>query len=194
MIDNIKMWIVTILIGAFIVNIVDMILPSSKLKPYINLVLNFIFVFIVLTPIINFFSTEMSLEDRVLKSMGEYSKEYVDSMNELSSETGKNSLTRGYEESLREVVKLKLDEYGYELEDIEFNGSEIENIKVKNNSNKSEKEDIQSKEKEKSQQVFNDKDKDAAKNTEHELNLKEDKLKDDLVKILDVSIETIQID
>ncbi|MGL5347402.1 MAG: stage III sporulation protein AF [Peptostreptococcaceae bacterium] len=192
MVDNIKMWIVTILIGAFIVNIVDMLLPSSKLKPYINLVLNFIFVFIVLTPVINLFSPEMSLEDRVLKSMGEYSKEYTESMNRLASETGKDSLSRGYEESLKEVVKLKLDEYGYELEDIEFNGSDIENIKVKNNSNKSEKEDIQSKEKEKSQQVF--KDKDTKKGTEHELNLKEDKLKDDLVKILDVSIETIQID
>ena len=192
MVDNIKMWIVTILIGAFIVNIVDMLLPSSKLKPYINLVLNFIFVFIVLTPVINLFSTEMSLEDRVLKSMGEYSKEYTESMNRLASETGKDSLSRGYEESLKEVVKLKLDEYGYQLEDIEFNGSDIENIKVKNNSNKSEKEDIQSKEKEKSQQVF--KDKDTKKSTEHELNLKEDKLKDDLVKILDVSIETIQID
>ena len=44
MLENIKSWIVTILIGAFIVNIVDMILPSSKLKPYINLVVNFIFV------------------------------------------------------------------------------------------------------------------------------------------------------
>ena len=49
MLESIKTWIVTVLIGAFIVNIVDMILPSSKIKPYINLVVNFIFVFIILT-------------------------------------------------------------------------------------------------------------------------------------------------
>ena len=36
MLESIKTWIVTVLIGAFIVNIVDMILPSSKIKPYIN--------------------------------------------------------------------------------------------------------------------------------------------------------------
>ena len=60
MLDSIKMWIATILVGAFIVNIVDMILPSSKLKPYINIVLNFIFVFIALTPIINLFSKDIS--------------------------------------------------------------------------------------------------------------------------------------
>lgn len=192
MLDDIKMWIVTILVGAFIVNIVDMILPSSKLKPYINLVLNFIFVFIVLTPVINLFSTNMSLEDRILKYMGEYNKEYVDSVNELASKTGNNSLSKGYEDGLKEVLKLKLEEYGYELEDIEFNGSNIESIKVKNNSNKNSKEDIQSNENEKSQQVF--KDKDTKKDTNSELDLSENKLKEDLVEILDVSIETIQID
>ena len=65
-------------------------------------------------------------------------------------------------------------------------------VKDKNNSNKSENEDIQSKENEKSKQVFNEKDE--PKNTKHSLDLSEDKLKEDLVKILDVSIETIEID
>lgn len=45
---------------------------------------------------------------------------------------------------------------------------------------------------EKSKQVFNEKDE--PKNTKHSLDLSEDKLKEDLVKILDVSIETIEID
>ena len=192
MLNEIKMWIVTILIGAFIVNIVDMLLPPSKLKPYINLVLNFIFVFIVLTPVINMFSNDMSLEDRVLKSMGEYNKEYVDSVNSLASKTGNNSLVKGYEDGLKEVLKLKLDEYGYKLEDVKFDGSNIESIKVKNSSNKNSNEDIQSNKNENSQQVF--KDKGTQENTNHELDLNEDKLKKDLVEILDVSIETIQID
>ncbi len=193
MLDNIKMWIVTILVGAFIVNIVDMILPSSKIKPYINLVLNFIFVFIVLTPIISVFSNNMSLEDTILKSMGKYNKEYVDSINELADKTGHNSLAKGYEDGLKDVLKLKLDEYNYELEDVEFDGSEIGNIKVKEkNSNKDEKEDIQSNDKENVEQVFNDKNE--SKESEHELNLNKDKLKEDLIKILDVSIETIEID
>ena len=177
MLESIKTWIVTVLIGAFIVNIVDMILPSSKIKPYINLVVNFIFVFIILTPIANFFSKDMSLEDKILKYMSEY-----------------NSLSKGYEDGLKEVLKLKLNEYGYELDEIELEGNKIGKISVKdkNNSNKSENEDIQSKENEKSKQVFNEKDE--PKNTKHSLDLSEDKLKEDLVKILDVSIETIEID
>lgn len=192
MLDSIKMWIATILVGAFIVNIVDMILPSSKLKPYINVVLNFIFVFIVLTPIINSFSNDVSLEDRVLKYMNTYNREYVDSVNELADKTGNNSLTKGYEDGVKQVLQLKLDEYGYELEDIKFKGSNIENIKLKNNSNKSVEEDIQFNENEKSQQVF--KDKGTSDNSSQELNLSEENLKDNLIEILDVSIETIQID
>ena len=194
MLESIKSWIITILIGAFIVNIVDMILPSSKIKPYINLVVNFIFVFIVLTPIISFFSKDISLEDKILKSMSEYNKEYVDSINELADKTGNNSLSKGYEDGLKEVLKLKLNEYGYELNEIQFDGNKIEKITVKdkNNSNKNENEDIQSKENEKSQQVFSEKDE--QKNTKHSLDLSEDELKEDLIKILDVSIETIEID
>ena len=194
MLENIKNWIVTILIGAFIVNIVDMILPSSKLKPYINLVVNFIFVFIVLTPIINFFSKDMSLDNKILKSMTEYSKQYVDSSNQLAQKTGNSSLTKGYEDGLKEVLKLKLNEYGYELDEIELNGNKIEKITVKdkNNSNKNQNEDIQSKENEKAQQVFNEDDE--QQNSKHSIDLNKDKLKEDLVKILDVSIEAIQID
>lgn len=193
MLGGIKMWIITILIATFIINIVNMILPDSKLKPYINLVLNFIFIFIVLTPIINLFSGNMSLEDKILKSMEKYNKEYVQSMSQLSDKTGNKSLTSSYENGLKEVLKLKLDEYGYEVDDIDFNGVDINNIKIKEkSSNKNKNEDIQSNKNEKSKQVFENKDK--KQDDKHELNLEKDKLKEDLVKILDVSIETIEID
>ena len=191
MIESLKSWIITILIGAFIVSIVDMLLPKSKIKPYINLVVNFIFVFIVITPIISLFSGDFSLEDKILKMMSDYNKEYIESSNRLASESGTNSLANSYEEGLKQVLKLKLDEYGYELEDIEFEGSDISNIKLKekNNSNKLENEDIQSSENEKTEPVFKNDEK-----QQNESSLDQQKLKDDLVEILDVSIETIEID
>ena len=193
MLESIKTWIVTVLIGAFIINIVDMILPSSKIKPYINLVASFIFVFIILTPIVNFFSKDISLEDKILKSMNEYNKKYEDSVNSLTNKVENNSLSKGYENGLKEVLKLKLDEYGYELDNIEVEGNKIGKITIKdkNNSNKIENEDIQSKEDEKSQQVFNESDE--QKDIKHSIDLNEDSLKKDLVKILDVSIEAIEI-
>lgn len=188
MIEGLKSWIITILISAFIVNIVDMMLPDSKLKPYINLVINFIFVFMVITPIINLFSNNISFEDKILSTISGYNKEYAESAEQLAIKSGADKLASGYEEGLKSVLKLKLDNYGYDLEDIEFDGENISNIKIKekNISNKNEKQDIQSSEDEKIEQVF--------KEDENVSNLKKEELKEDLVKILDVSIETIEID
>lgn len=179
--DYIKEFIVTVLIGAFIVNIVDMILPFSKLKPYINLVINFIFVFIVITPIISYFSNGNTLEDTILKLMTKYNKIYVDSINELANETNNEKLTKNYEEGLKEVLQLKLDEYGYEIDDIDINNSKIANIKIKKNSNNEDELNIKSNENENSKEVFSE-------------NIENNKLKDELVNILDISIEDIEID
>lgn len=179
MLENLKMWIITVLIAAFIINLVDMILPSSKLNPYINLVINFIFVFIVITPIIGLFSKQSSLENSLLSLINKYNKEYIDSINNLNDKAKLNNMNKGYEEGMKEVLKLKLKEHGYELSDIEFNNSSIEKIKLKN-SNNNETKSIESRENTK--QVFSEKNNDL------------EKLKEGLVEILDISIETIEID
>lgn len=163
-----------------------MILPNTKVKPYINLVCNFIFVFMIISPLVSFFSNNMSLEDTILKKMNEYSKMYVDSYNDLAGKTNNENLSKGYEDGLKSVLQLKLDEYGYELEDLTISGSEIETIKIKEkNSNNGNKEDIQSNDTQQEEEVFKSK---------SELNLKEDKLKEDLIKVLDISIKDIEID
>lgn len=164
---------------------VDMILPKTTLKPYINLVCNFIFVFMIISPLVSFFSNNMSLEDTILRKMSDYSKVYVDSYNDLAQKTNNENLSKGYEDGLKNVLQLKLDEYGYELENLKINGSDIETIKIKEkNSNNDNNEDIQSNDT-KEEEVFKNK---------SELNLKESKLKEDLIKVLDISIEDIEID
>lgn len=163
-----------------------MILPDSKVKPYINLVCNFIFVFMIISPLVSVFSNNMSLEDTILKKMNEYSKLYVDSYNDLANKTNNESLSKGYEDGLKAVLQLKLDEYGYELDDLKMNGSEIETIKIKEkNSNNDNKKDIQSNDTEKEEEVFK---------SSSELNLKEGKIKEDLIKVLNIFIGDIEID
>lgn len=185
MLVAIKEWLVSVLIAAFIINVVDLILPSGKIKPYINLVMNFIFVFIIVTPIINMFQGELTLEDRILKSYNESNQNYEQSMNDLSSKTGAQSLASNYEDYVKESINMKLAENGYELEDIEFNGSTIENIKIKeknkNNSDNLDKEVIEFN-KDDSKQVFKDK---------QSINTKD--LKEDLNNVLDISIKKIEI-
>jgi stage III sporulation protein AF len=106
-------------------------------------------------------------------------------MNDLSSKTGAQSIASNYEDYLKESINIKLSESGYELEDIEFSGSAIESIKIKeknkNNSDNLDKEGIEFN-KDGSKQVFKDK---------QSINTKD--LKEDLNNVLDISIKKIEI-
>lgn len=119
--------------------------------------------------------------------MNDYNKKYLESSTDLSNGNEKIDLNKEYESSLKDVIKLKLEESGYELEDIDINGSDIESLKIKEN--KSDEKEDKNKEKgkddtNKASEVFENKTTD--KNQE--------KIKDDLIKILDVSVDKIEID
>ena len=180
-----------------------MVLPESKLKPYINLVCNFIFIFIVISPIVGFFSSDESFEDKILKSMTDYNERYVESNKDLVDNNSNFNLDSEYQSNLKDVLKmkldedglkavlqLKLDEYGYELEDIDFNGTDIESLKIKEKNNEGDsKLEENSKDKDSSS-----KDSEVFKNNTTNKSENKDKLKNDLIKILEVSIDKIEID
>lgn len=160
-------------------NIVDMVLPKGKLKPYINLVCNFIFVFIVISPIASFFTEKSSLEDKILKSMTDYNQKYIESNKEILEQDKNLDLSKEYEKNLKNVIQLKLDEYGYTLEDIDLNGTDIENMKIKENEDGNKSQDLP-------KEVF--------KNDTKDKSLDEGELKDDLIKVLEISVDKIEID
>ncbi|WP_347027906.1 stage III sporulation protein AF [Intestinibacter bartlettii] len=199
---HIKNWIICILIGAFIVNIVDMVLPESKLKPYINLVCNFIFIFIVISPIVSFLSSGDSLEDKLLKSMNNYNEKYVETNKDLADGNNNFDLNKEYQNNLKTVLQLKLDEYGYELEDIDFDGTDIESLKIKEKDNQNnlnlsnQKNNSESKENntDKNNNINQNKSSEVFRNSTTNKTQNENNLKNDLIKILEVSIDKIEID
>ena len=199
---HIKNWIICILIGAFIVNIVDMVLPESKLKPYINLVCNFIFIFIVISPIVSFLSSGDSLEDKLLKSMNNYNEKYVETNKDLADGNNNFDLNKEYQNNLKTVLQLKLDEYGYELEDIDFDGTDIESLKIKEKDNQNnlnlsnQKNNSESKENntDKNNNTNQNKSSEVFRNSTTNKTQNENNLKNDLIKILEVSVDKIEID
>ena len=188
--------------GAFIVNIVDMVLPESKLKPYINLVCNFIFIFIVISPIVSFLSSGDSLEDKLLKSMNNYNEKYVETNKDLADGNNNFDLNKEYQNNLKTVLQLKLDEYGYELEDIDFDGTDIESLKIKEKDNQNnlnlsnQKNNSESKENntDKNNNTNQNKSSEVFRNSTTNKTQNENNLKNDLIKILEVSIDKIEID
>ena len=195
---QIKNWIVSILIGAFIVNIVDILLPKSKLKSYINLVCNFIFVFIVISPIASFLLESDSLENKLLKSMNDYNEKYIEANKNILDENNNFDLNKEYQNNLKNVLQLKLDEYGYELENINFDGTDIESLEIKEKEDQNDlslsNQDDKTKKENNDENVNQNKDQEAFKNSTTKKNKNEENIKNDLIKILEVSIDKIEID
>ena len=179
-----------------------MVLPESKLKPYINLVCNFIFIFIVISPIVSFLSSGDSLEDKLLKSMNNYNEKYVETNKDLADGNNNFDLNKEYQNNLKTVLQLKLDEYGYELEDIDFDGTDIESLKIKEKDNQNnlnlsnQKNNSESKENntDKNNNTNQNKSSEVFKNSTTNKKQNENNLKNDLLKILEVSIDKIEID
>ena len=179
-----------------------MVLPESKLKPYINLVCNFIFIFIVISPIVSFLSSGDSLEDKLLKSMNNYNEKYVETNKDLADGNNNFDLNKEYQNNLKTVLQLKLDEYGYELEDIDFDGTDIESLKIKEKDNQNnlnlsnQKNNAESKENntDENNNTNQNKSSEVFRNSTTNKTQNENNLKNDLIKILEVSIDKIEID
>lgn len=179
-----------------------MVLPESKLKPYINLVCNFIFIFIVISPIVSFLSSGDSLENKLLKSMNSYNEKYVETNKDLADGNNNFDLNKEYQNNLKTVLQLKLDEYGYELEDIDFDGTDIESLKIKEKDNQNnlnlsnQKNNSESKENntDKNNNTNQNKSSEVFRNSTTNKTQNENNLKNDLIKILEVSIDKIEID
>ena len=179
-----------------------MVLPESKLKPYINLVCNFIFIFIVISPSVSFLSSGDSLEDKLLKSMNNYNEKYVETNKDLADGNNNFDLNKEYQNNLKTVLQLKLDEYGYELEDIDFDGTDIESLKIKEKDNQNnlnlsnQKNNSEPKENntDKNNNTNQNKSSEVFRNSTINKTQNENNLKNDLIKILEVSIDKIEID
>ncbi|MEJ8553694.1 stage III sporulation protein AF [Tepidibacter sp. Z1-5] len=184
--NSIKQWISSILIAAFVINVIDILIPTGSFKKYINIVLNFIFIFIVIAPVLNVVSKDMNIEDQILKQFNQFQYEYKQQMISKSS-IDEEEIMSNYDNYLKQSINMKLEESGYELTDIETdeNGEKnliIKDLKTSENSNNKTKEKIQLKEDENYKQVFNE-----VKDAEHK------NIKEDLNKIFEISIEKIKI-
>ncbi|WP_099188114.1 stage III sporulation protein AF [Tepidibacter mesophilus] len=184
--NSLKQWISSILITAFVINVIDILIPTGSFKKYINIVLNFIFIFIVITPILNLVSKDMNIEDQILKQFNEFQYEYNQQLMSKSS-IDEEEIMSNYDDYLKQSINMKLEESGYELTDIETDedGEKnliIKDLKTSENSNNDTKDKIQLKEDENYKQAFNE-----LKNAEHK------NIKEDLNKIFKISIEKIKI-
>ena len=132
MINFLSSWVKNLSLALIIVSILEMILPNSKTKKYIKLVMGLYILFSIISPFIEN-SDKFNINNIDLNY---YAKEVVDFNVEVDQTSMDNRLNEIYKEELQKDIVQKIEEKGYEVEDckvkahISENDSEIEKIMV----------------------------------------------------------------
>lgn len=180
MINFLSTWVKNLSLALIIVSILEMILPNSKTKKYIKMVMGLYILFSIISPFID--NSSFNLENI---NMDFYEKQIeTTSSIEVNQSSMDIRINQIYKEQLEKDITSKLKEKGYELE----------NCKVKTNISKNDNgiERITLKIKEKIQ--IEDLDNKLNENNEEEKDTFENKIVTEIEKIQKVNIKVSKDD
>ena len=142
-------WLQGIIVAVIITTIIELILPEGNNKKYVKVILGIYVVFNIISPFINrFYNVNSNMEISSIINIDKYTKEIEEynssSMNIDINEINNKSIKEVYIENLKNDMKIKLKEKGYNIKDIKLKINnndtyEIENIKIYLNKEKSVK-------------------------------------------------------
>lgn len=180
MINFLSSWVKNLSLALIVVSILEMILPNSKTKKYIKMVMGLYILFSIISPFID--NSSFNLENI---NMDFYEKQIeTTSSIEVNQSSMDIRINQIYKEQLEKDITSKLKEKGYELE----------NCKVKTNISKNDNgiERITLKIKEKIQ--IEDLDNKLNENNEEEKDTFENKIVTEIEKIQKVNIKVSKDD
>ncbi|SDY48312.1 stage III sporulation protein AF [Proteiniborus ethanoligenes] len=130
MIEILKNWVINIVVIIFFVAFIEIMLPKSSMKRYVNMVLGLLIIIVLINPIIKFMANDIDIEREVFLNISKQNNmysdkdlKYVEAQNQNIVEMYKNKLKR-------EITDfIELDE-GYKI--VEVNISIEENSKLDN--------------------------------------------------------------
>lgn len=117
MVEWLRTWANQIIIAIIIAVIFEMIIPNSKNKKYIKMVINLYVLFVLINPIISEFTDINSLD----LSKYDYEKYISQNTIEVSSNKSEEIIKSTFEKSIKEDIQRKLKEQGYKVNSISIN-------------------------------------------------------------------------
>lgn len=119
LIEALGKWIVTICVAVFFATAVQMILPDNSLKKYCNFVLGLIVFVVMITPIVNFFNKDITIDKLIEQTTMEvFSDKTQDNTTyEEYRNSSMNSTTKVFKENLEQQCVKDLSK--------EFKGDEF---------------------------------------------------------------------
>ena len=137
-------WVQGIIVAVIIVTIIEMILPNGNSKKYIKVVIGIYILFSIIVPIINKFnSTKFDINE--ILDLEKYANEISIQTSTDLENNNEEQIKNMYETGLKQDIKSKLNDKGYNISNMDIELEEeykIKKITIRINKNEKENENI----------------------------------------------------
>lgn len=107
--ETLSNWIVTIVFGAVLIVIADLVMPDGKIKKYTKLVTGLIIIVIIVNPIVKFINSGFSIENKIEDYISSIDHN-IESYASIESTTN-NSIYTLFKKNLEESIELDVLDY-----------------------------------------------------------------------------------
>lgn len=137
-------WVQGIIVAVIIVTIIEMILPNGNSKKYIKVVIGIYILFSIIVPIINKFnSTKFDINE--ILDLEKYANEISIQTSTDLENNNEEQIKNMYETGLKQDIKSKLNDKGYNISNMDIELEEeykIKKITIRIKKNEKENENI----------------------------------------------------
>jgi len=109
MIESIRIWILNIVTIIIFISFLEILMPNGNMKKYLNLVLGFIVMIVILNPIINLLKNNLYLEDELFSISQEFNQneyQFIANNIEMIQREQLNSL---YKDNLKREIQNRIE-------------------------------------------------------------------------------------
>jgi len=124
MIDFLKSWIINIVIVIFFIAFIEILLPTSNMKKYINMVFGLLIIIVLINPIIKLMSSDINIDREVFYNLRSYNtfgvegnSKYIELQNQQITEVYKKKLAKEIAEVIKTQVNYKVLEIKVHIEE-----------------------------------------------------------------------------
>ncbi|WP_432400796.1 stage III sporulation protein AF [Wukongibacter sp. M2B1] len=109
MIENIKGWIINIVTIIILISFLELLMPDGKMKKYVNLILGFIIMLVILNPIIDILSSKSDLENDVFMISSELNKSEYAFISSNIEDRQRDQLVALYKDRIKKDVVYRIE-------------------------------------------------------------------------------------
>lgn len=124
MIEFVKNWVLNIVVAIFFIAFIEILLPTSNMKKYINMILGLLIIIVIINPIIKFMSSDINIDREVFYNLQSYNDFEVERESKYV-ETQYQQIIQVYKEKIeREVLEFIRNDIDYVVLDVNVSISE----------------------------------------------------------------------